>query len=418
MNAARVLARTLPEEAVREGGPSVGGVAPEATVTPTSPDQVVEVLRAASADGFGVVPLGGGTDLGPVPPDGPFVLLSTAGLAGVEDYEPADLTLSAWAGTTLEELDEVTAPHRQWLPFDPPLAPRRTLGGLAATGVRGPLCASYGAPRDHILGLTMVTGDGRVLRLGGRVMKNVAGFDLVKLAVGSRGTLGVVLSVNVRLFPRPERETALVLRADSAAELVSAAQAVATAPVVPASAVLCVGLPASVAANSRGDEGAFVPVLVLRLHGAPESVAADAARLGGHVGRAFEVVEGADAAALFVAQRDHAAVEDVVVRLTALPDRLGEVLAGAASLGERVDVAADVLAGRVRAGTTQIASEPLEALRRTMSRLGGSCVVERGPAALAGEPSSGASPAAGVLAARLAERFDPGGVLWPGRKVG
>src|SRR5680860_1056589 len=105
-------------------------------------------------------------------------MLSTARMSGVEIYEPADLTLTAGAGTPLRELAEALAPHDQWLPFDPPDADGRTLGGLVAAGLSGPLAAGYGPLRNHVLGATVVCGDGRVLRLGGRVVKNVAGFDL------------------------------------------------------------------------------------------------------------------------------------------------------------------------------------------------------------------------------------------------
>jgi glycolate oxidase FAD binding subunit len=154
-------------------------------------------------------------------------------IAGIQHFEPADLTLTAAAGTRVAEIEEALAPHGQWLPFDPPFAPRRSLGGLVASGARGPLSAAYGAPRDHVLGVTVVTGDGRVLELGGRVMKNVAGFDMVKLWVGSRGTLGVVVSATVRVFPTPEVDRALVLADRPVDELVRVGRLVATAPVAP-----------------------------------------------------------------------------------------------------------------------------------------------------------------------------------------
>jgi glycolate oxidase FAD binding subunit len=412
------LAGAVPVAALREGGSAVAGALPDATVTPTSLEEVVEILKAASADGFGVVPVGAGTELGPTPPEGPFVALSTRGLTGVEVYEPADLTMSARAGMTLGEVADVTAQHSQWMPFDPPSAPVRTLGGLAATGTRAPLCASYGAPRDHILGLTLVTGDGRVLKLGGRVMKNVAGFDLAKLVVGSRGTLGVVVSVTVRLFPRPRQDIALVLDADGAdgvGGLMAAARAVATAPVLPASAVLATGRRAP--EGGAPTEGAS---LVVRLAGAPETVAADAARLQGHVGRTFRVVEGALAGTLFEALRDHAAADDVVVRLAALPASLDVVSEAVAALPGTVRTLADVMSGRVRVGADAMSTEALGGLQHAAGRLGGSCVLARGPVELARAWGASAAEIAegrvGTLSSALRARFDPTGVLWPGRK--
>jgi len=408
---AAALAGVAPGEALREGGPAVAGARPDATVTPTSVEQLAGVLKVASAQGFGVVPVGGGTDPGPVPPLEPFVVLSTRGLRGVETYEPADLTMSAWAGTTLGELQDVTGAHAQWLPFDPPSMPTRTLGGLAATGVRSPLCASYGAPRDHILGLTLVTGDGRVLRLGGRVMKNVAGFDLVKLLVGSRGTLGVVVSVTVRLFPRPEREVALVMEADRAEDLVAPARAVATAPVLPASAVLAAGFRTTAAGGA-----VRAASLVVRVAGAPGTVAADAARLQAHVGGSFRTVEGAEAASLFEDLRDHAAAGEAVVRMASLPASVGDLLAAVAAVPGPVHVLADTMVGTVRMAAEGLSGEAWAELRGVAARLGGGCVLERGPLELLDVP--GASPADSrveALTSELRARFDPSGVLWRGR---
>lgn len=417
---ADVLADAVAAEVLREGGTAVAGAVPAATVTPTSVDEVSTVLEVASAAGFGVVPVGGATDLGPRAPSEPFVVLSTRGLAGVETYEPADLTMSAGAGTTLAELGDVTAPHAQWLPFDPPFLPARTLGGLAATGVRAPLCASYGALRDHVLGLTLVTGDGRVLRLGGRVMKNVAGFDLVKLAVGSRGTLGVVTSVTVRLFPRPQREVGLVLDAARAEDLVPAARSVATAPVLPASAVLMTGArtPTGGGAATVGDDALPEAALVVRVAGAPETVAADAAKLRAHAGCNFRLAEGEEAASLFEALRDHGSTGDVVVRVSALPASLPDVLAGIASVGCGARMTVDVMAGLIRiAGDTDaLSGDTLAELRDIAEASGASCVLERGPAeiltVLAG---AAAETRVGTLTAALKARFDPRDVLWRGK---
>ncbi len=270
---------------------AVGGAAPLGVATPASVEELRAVLAGATDAGVGVVPLGGRTDPGCEAPAGPFVVLSTRRLTGIEDYEPADLTVTAAAGTTLADLQRALTEQGQWLPVDPPAVRDRTLGGLVATGAAGPLGTTYGAPRDHVLGLTLVTGDGRVLRLGGRVMKNVAGFDLVKLVVGSRGTLGVVVSATVRLFPRPEEDRALIVRAERPGELIPLARAVATSPVVPASAVLV--------APGSGGGGA----LVVRLQGAPAAVDSDQRRILAGSPLDVERLDGTDALALFADDR-------------------------------------------------------------------------------------------------------------------
>ena len=146
------------------------GRAPDAVVAPGSVEEVVELLSWAHATGVGVIPVGSGAHLGDRRPERSYLALSIARLRGVEIYEPADLTLTAVAGTPMATLAGISGEHRQWLPFDPMDVPNRTLGGLAAAGVSGPLWAGYGHLRNHVLGMTVVCGDGRTLRLGGRVV--------------------------------------------------------------------------------------------------------------------------------------------------------------------------------------------------------------------------------------------------------
>jgi glycolate oxidase FAD binding subunit len=140
--------------------------------------------------------------------------VSTRELAGITEYVPGDLTLSARAGTTLEEIREATAEHEQWLALDPHGSDRGTLGATLATASAGPLSTAFGTPRDLALGLEFVTGDGAVVRGGGRVVKNVAGFDLTRLLTGSWGTLGVITEVTVRLHARPERDESIAVQLD------------------------------------------------------------------------------------------------------------------------------------------------------------------------------------------------------------
>jgi glycolate oxidase FAD binding subunit len=159
-------------------------------------------------------------------------------MTGIVEYEPADLTLTAMAGIRGRDLLSRTSSSGQWLPLDPPGWGDATLGGLLATGESGSVAQIYGRTRDLTLGLTLVAGDGRVLDVGGRVVKNVAGFDLVRLAVGSRGALGLITRASVRLFPRPERDVGLLVSAPSIDELLPAARSVITSPLPLAGAEL------------------------------------------------------------------------------------------------------------------------------------------------------------------------------------
>lgn len=145
--------------------------------------------------------------------------LSTEKLTGISEYVPGDLVLTARAGTTLGEIRAATAEHGQWLALDAYGGDDATLGAVVATGSSGPLLTSFGRPRDLVLGLEFVSGTGAIARGGGRVVKNVAGFDLTRLLCSSWGTLGVITEVTVRVHARPERDEsfAIPLGADGAA---------------------------------------------------------------------------------------------------------------------------------------------------------------------------------------------------------
>jgi glycolate oxidase FAD binding subunit len=142
--------------------------------------------------------------------------LDLAGLTGIVSYEPGDLTLTALASTSLAEIERATAGEGQWLTLDPPGHGDGSMGATIATASAGPLSSAYGTPRDHVLGCEFVTGAGDVVRAGGRVVKNVAGFDLVRLVTGSWGTLGALTEMTVRLRARPEVDRTLFVRVDGA----------------------------------------------------------------------------------------------------------------------------------------------------------------------------------------------------------
>ena len=377
------------------------GQAPDAVVAPGSVEEIVELLAWAQATGVGVIPMGTGGHIGARRTERSYIALSTARLCGVEIYEPADLTLTAAAGTPIAELAGVSGEHRQWLPFDPMDAPNRTLGGLAAAGVTGPLWAGYGHVRNHVLGMTVVCGDGRTLRLGGRVVKNVAGFDLIKPMVGSRGRLAIVTSVTVRLFPVPAVDRVLVLESPESSALVAAARAVATAPVLPASIVLTYGIGTA--------------SLLVRLHGAEDTVDADQRTLEAHAGVSFTKREGSEAAALLATTRDAGADAEVLLHVRTLPSHLGNLLDLARSALGGVDrlVVADVAEGSARiAFTNADAGDILRTLRAGAEGLAGTVSVDR--CALDTDPaahSTPLSPATKEIGDGVKRLFDPEGVL-------
>jgi glycolate oxidase FAD binding subunit len=374
---------------------------PEAVVHPTTTEEVAATMRLASAHGVGVAVVASGARLRLARDlDRPFLVLCTDRLSGIETYEPADLTLTAKAGTPVRALASELHANRQWLPYDPPRVDARSLGGLVATGESGPLWMGYGELRNHVLGLTVVTGDGRTLRLGGRVVKNVAGFDLLKPLVGSRGRLGVITSVCVRAFPEPACERVLVLRRDAPDALLPVARAIGTAPVMPVSSVLMGG----------AERGAR---LLVRLHGAEPTVAADRKTLERHAGVTFDVAP--DAGAALLDARDHAERGALVLGISVLPSRLPEAFAALAELpGERAYVA-DTYRASIRVGTGADAGPRVGRLRARIEALGGTLSAHGEAEADVTSLGSSVAPAAAALAKGLEQVFDPAGVLWPCR---
>jgi glycolate oxidase FAD binding subunit len=145
--------------------------------------------------------------------------LDTRGYAGIVDYEPSELVLTARGGTALAEVEAILGEQGQCLPFEPPHFGAATLGGCIAAGLSGPRRAAAGALRDFVLGVKLIDGRGRVLEFGGRVMKNVAGYDVSRLLAGSLGTLGVIAEASVKVLPRPPAERTLRFDMDVTAAL-------------------------------------------------------------------------------------------------------------------------------------------------------------------------------------------------------
>jgi glycolate oxidase FAD binding subunit len=169
-------------------------------------------LQAALREGPRVVPHGGGTKPAlSTPPDGAMAL-DVSGLSGIVEYDPAELTLTALAGTPVAEVQAALAEHDQVLPFDPPLgAAGATLGGVVAAGTSGPAAYRHGGVRDFLVGARFLDGTGRLVTGGGKVVKNAAGFDLPKLMVGSLGRLGILVQLSFKVFPRPQATATLQL---------------------------------------------------------------------------------------------------------------------------------------------------------------------------------------------------------------
>lgn len=224
-------------------------------------DEWVARIRAAHAASTPLVIQGGGSKLfyGNPAVGEP---LSTHTLQGVVDYQPKELVLTARAGTRLAEIEALLAEHHQMLAFEPPHFGAATLGGCVAAGLSGPRRATSGAVRDYVLGVRMIDGTGQVLRFGGQVIKNVAGYDVSRLMTGSMGTLGLITEVSLKVLPQPVATLSLQFEMDEASAIVTMNHWAAQ--------------PLSLSASTW-----HAGLLSVRLSGAHSAVAAAHAKLGG-----------------------------------------------------------------------------------------------------------------------------------------
>ncbi|MGH9966578.1 MAG: FAD-linked oxidase C-terminal domain-containing protein, partial [Pyrinomonadaceae bacterium] len=204
------------------------------SIAPGSIEEVCEVMKLAHREGWSVVPAGAATwlDVGN-PLRAAHLIISTGRLSQILDHEPADLVASAQAGVTLDTFNQTLTRGRQWLPLDPPDDGRATIGGVVATGLSGPQRHGYGAPRNFVIGMKVVLADGKSVKAGGRVVKNVAGYDLCKLFTGSYGTLGLITELTFKLRPLPAKECTVLATGPRNAVL-NAAQSIHKASLFPA----------------------------------------------------------------------------------------------------------------------------------------------------------------------------------------
>lgn len=342
--------------------------------------------------------------------------------AGITLYEPAELVLAAKAGTPLAQIEAELAQHQQQLAFEPadlgPLlgqpAASASLGGMVACNLAGPRRVKAGAVRDHVLGIRAVSGRGELFKTGGRVVKNVTGYDLPKLLTGSHGTLAVLSEITLKVLPRPETVCSLALHglSDQAA-LAAMTQAMSSAHEVSGAA----HLPAAIATR-LGREA--VALTLLRLEGHAPSVAARSQALQAELA-AGELLDEAASVPLWAAIRDVSAfiepAERPVWRLSVPPQAGPAVLA---ALRRTVPAAAgyyDWAGGLIWLALPASDDAGAALVRAALPAGGGHATLIRAPAALrAAVPVFQPQPAPlAALTARVKASFDPNRVLNPGR---
>jgi glycolate oxidase FAD binding subunit len=389
---------------------------------PASVDELAAVLAAANERGAAIIPWGGGRHmaLGNVPSRYDIALRTTK-LDRVIEYEPADLTVTVEAGITMGRLQAVLAERGQFLPIDPPAgragAPAdTTVGGVLAAGVSGPSRHAYGLPRDWLLGCRMALADGTVIKGGGRVVKNVAGYDMPKLAIGSLGTLGVILEATLKVAPLPATERTLL----------------ATFPALERAAE------AIFAADERGLALRAVALLetqggtlaAFRLAGTTAAVERTARELA-DLSRGAETrrVTGEESERWWAELGEGERVPDggVSMKASLVPSAVAGFMERLAALSQE----ASVLVSSLSYPTTGLVFvtlgdapadrlvEVIDEARRQATADGGSLVVTAAPVAIKERIDVwGDAGSAQLLTRRLKEQFDPRGTLNPGRFVG
>jgi glycolate oxidase FAD binding subunit len=361
----------------------VDGLTPGRVARPSTAEQVAEALHEAAEAGRAVVPVGGGRALGlGDPPERFDVALETRALDRVLEMSQADMTVSVEAGITLEALNAALAQVGQFVPVDPFNAPGHTVGGVLAAGLSGPLRLRYGSPRDFVIGLRVALPDGRLVSSGGRVVKNVSGYDLNKLHQGALGSLGVIVAASFKVFPRPLHEVSLEARpADPWQE---AARALA--------------LPQPPVALELASDGR----LLTRLAGTAEGVRRLAAELGW-------------TSAAPDAWEEHSRRSgDAWVRISVPPVRLRRVVEG---LPANALWWASPGVG-VAHWTGDLDAEAVRAARTDAERAGGSLVLLAAPVELKRAVGAwGTPPPTAPWMTRIRDAFDPKRTLSPGRYV-
>jgi glycolate oxidase subunit GlcD len=417
------LASIVGDEHVRP----VEGEGPRVEVAPARADEACEILRLAAAEQWAVVPAGAGTWLDAGNPlRRADVVIRTSRLARIIEHEPADLIATAEAGVTLGAFNAVLGDAGQWLPLDPPGDERVSLGGVVATGLAGAQSLGYGAPRNHVIGMRVATASGQIIKAGGRVVKNVAGYDLCKLFTGSFGTLGLALELTFKLRPRPSHEATVLIWAGDYRPLLATARAIIAARLLPVAAELL--SPAMARALAPGSSHRGYALLV-RFAGPEKTVAHQ-------ISQSQAMIDGAWCAGIEAITPDArlwralaAAPLQVQTRLTyraaVRPARLARLIDELESLHEgpansRMWHAG---AGDGRLRVIETAAEPLSAAGPRLARLravarqsGGALMLESAPRKLKEELDAwgGVGPLAALMG-RVKLAFDPDGLFSPGR---
>ena len=405
----------------------VSGVHPQFVVEPGNEEEVAAVLSLADKEGLRVVVRGGGTQLSlGSQPAGADLLLSTARLNQIIEHVPHDLTVTVEAGLPLVTLQEALAKANQWLALDPDLDPAATIGGIIATNATGPRRLRYGGVRDQIIGVRVVLADGTIAKGGGKVVKNVAGYDLPKLFTGSLGTLGVIVSATFRLYPLPAASRTVYLTSSALTSLCDLSLQITSSTLV-ATALTIEGK------TSQPD----IYHMAVRFETSPEAAEDQATTLiematskSGDIIQTPQVFKDEAEGQIWSQMLHHTSLPDdshrrLALKVSVLPTELARWLTALEQVCQRLQLEADWLAHAghglvfvdLAGDETALKTAVTELRQRAIEHRGSVVVTEASPYLAAQLDVWG--PVSGLEVMRnLKARFDPHTVLNPGRFVG
>ncbi|HZN98137.1 MAG TPA: FAD-binding oxidoreductase [Gemmatimonadales bacterium] len=367
--------------------------------TPETSDALSLVCRLAHEEGWKIRVEGRGTWLAPDAPAD--LVVSTRGLEQVVSVSPADLVATVQAGTPLELLRRRLADYGMWLALDPPGRPERSIGSVVATATAGPLRHGFGPVRDHVLGCTVATGDGRLVNAGGKVVKNVAGYDLTKLQVGGFGGFGIIAEVHLRLRALPRADVTLIARGSRDA-LTSAARDLMAASLLPAALEL---LSPALAAEPEW-------ILAARFVGTEAAVQADVRLLGSQGDLNWQQLAADRTAAFWSVAARGSLGGPITLRLGVLGDGVDEAIDLLAHDLDEGLVSAGAGQGMIR-WTGDATLDRLRSLRRAAASREIPMTLERAPWPLRRALGHFGAYREGVgkIVGRLRGTFDPGQCL-------
>jgi glycolate oxidase FAD binding subunit len=391
-------------------------------IQPESIQEVVDIVRSHAEARRPLAIEGSGSKNGLGRPVEADTLLSARGLSGINSYQPDELVLTAWSGTPMREIWNALAEKRQHLAFEPAASAlygsgneAGTIGGVLASNLSGPRRPSAGAARDHFLGFSAVNGLGEEFKAGGKVVKNVTGYDLPKLLAGSMGTLAVLLEVTVKVLPAPEKQrTVIVPVSDAATGHRCLTAQLQEAFEIDGAAVV----PAAVTARSSVDlvRAPSSALAAMRLTGSPVSVADRCAALRSAIGMPSEELHSARSQALWTEINEVASLlgaEMGALWRLSVPPASGAKIAMA--LGQGEDWLMDWGGGRLWIARREASAEDAGLVRKVAATAGGHATLVRGSDELRRAINVFPAEAPLTLLKRTKAAFDPHGILNPGR---